>query len=120
MLLVLAEVRLGTRLFFSLSYSRSQTGLKSARGATRSFITLPKVRRRGRGGGGGYRSDAESVAAGRAEPVGGPCCYPRSNKGQKHRPTHALSVGACTHLQTGSGEKGNVRLHCCLRSADCR
>lgn len=43
------------------------------------------------------------------KPLGGPCCYPRSKKGQTHRPTHAFSLWACTHLETGNPEKGNVR-----------
>lgn len=57
-LLVLAEVRLGTRSFsfFSFSNSSSQNGLERARGATRSFMTQSRseVRR--------DRSDTESVA----------------------------------------------------------
>lgn len=94
-LLVLAEVRLGTRSFFFFLFLKFilPEWLREGREERREVL-LHKVAQKCAGAG----VTQKVSRAERLESMGGPCCYPRSNKGREHRPTHALSVGACTHL----------------------
>lgn len=53
--------------------------------------------------------------------MGGPCCYPRSNKGQTHRPKHTRPLCQGVHtLVYRTPKERECEVHCYLWSTSCR
>lgn len=67
------------------------------RGASKSFFLFFIFSKKNSSKSSQEQEGERDVATERLELMGGPCCYPRSNKGQIHRPTHTPSLSGRAH-----------------------